>query len=422
MLVGCVACNQAQELSVGAAAASAEHAPALTPAEPPAPAPAHQAWSPAQAAPLRFLPAWQPEWHLELKTQDSVHLAALEQGVLLYRSGYEPYHQRPHTLVGGRLSPISGIGVVAGEMHERAHREFYGRWPDSLWRFIDGSDTHDPPAVSRWTGETWRPLAPFPAKCSVDHIGHTSEGGRLVTMDGCNDNDEPPYQVYGLGTGEATRLGPPLPWSPTLGLATPDALFLAIRLELPVPGESRQMAIARYPCAPPYDCPPEQFSLGTHLGVERWLDHNWARQAGGLVHRGGVSIVHQRGASSVEDYLLTHDGREWRVGPAPGRITALLAAPQAMIVVTLAPVRDAELANQDWPATKHNQHGDTLWLQYFGQTSWRPVRLPQEALLDLAEIQVAVDGEKLWLAAEFLAGPTRMFSTPLADIVRPAPE
>jgi hypothetical protein len=418
LLSGSLACTEAREAGVVAAVAPAELAAKVElpkePAPGPAPVQARRVWSPKESAALQFLPPWRPEWRDEYRIDDSLRLAALEAGVLLYRMQSAPYERVPHTLVGGKLVPVRGLGTVAADLHDRRWREFYGRWPDALWRIVGATEPGKPASVDRWDGATWRPSSAFSDKCSLDHIGHSASGGLLVTTDGCTGEEGPPFQVYELGAAAPVRLGPALPRSPALGLATPEALVLAIDLESLVPDADPETTLQRYACAPPHDCAPEQVSLGGYLEVERWLDWAWSRRAGGLAGRGGVRLVHQRGVRVTEDYLLAHDGQEWRAAPSPGRITSLVAAPTATLVVTLAPVNEAQLDNPGWP--------DTLWVQHARETRWRPVELPQE-VSDLESIQVAVDDEKLWLAVHFQAGRTRLFSALLAEIPSPsAPE
>ena len=224
-----------------------------------------------------------------------------------------------------------------------------------------------------------------------------------MTTSRCSGDDDAPVHLHQLGPDGRRQVGPILSHRPSLALVTDEALYLAGHFD-----EGIQQSLHRYPCAAPFNCTPELISLDGLPGALTWLDHTWYRHWQGLAHQGGVSIVLQL-TSPVEAYLLTHDAHGWRTTPAPGRITGLLALAEDRLVVTRAPVEDAELNNGDWPDSKPVQGGDTLWLLGAGETEWQPVRLPSQAL-GAIEIGVAAEDGRLWLGVRTASDEFLLFS------------
>lgn len=380
----------------------------------PAPVPVAEAPEPVRPrrVPLRFLPPWRPQWRVELTIPTKAHFGALEQGVLVYVRSHEPFGSVPHRVTDGRLTPVPAMGLVTLDQHDSQWLEFYGRWPDALWRIVPRDDPRRL-AISQWTDGGWRPSAPFPGECDLDLVGHSFDQSLLLAPRECAGADESAVQLYALGAGGWSRVGPPLSSVPQLALATAEALYVAGFFDTrPAGGSELSQTIRRYACAAPYDCAPEVLSLADLPGVLTWLDHTWARQWQGLAHRRGVSIAAQHRTEVLEAYLLTDESGEWRAIPAPGRITALLAVEDARIVVTRAPADDAELTNGGWPESKPTQRGDTLWLLGKGETDWRPIRLPEQPLASTT-LQVAVEGSTLWLAASSYPPSVTLFSAPM---------
>jgi len=349
-----------------------------------------------------------------LTSSAKIHFGALEEGVLLYVPGDQPpFDRAPHRVMDGRLAPVPAMGVVTAEQHDSRWLDFYGRWPDALWRIVLPSGSGGV-AISHWTDGAWRSIAPIPDRCDLNLVGHSFDGALLLATNHCAGEGGPPIHLYALEAGGWSRVGSPLSNMPQLALATSEGLYVAGFFETqPASGsEPLRQTILRFHCAAPYDCVPEVLSLADLPGVLTWIDHTWQRQWQGLAHRQGVSIAHQRRSDVLEAYLLAHDAGGWRTVPAPGRITALLAVADARVVVTRAPVSDAELANGDWPESKQTQRGDTLWLLGKGETDWRPIHLPAQVPA-ASEIQVAMEGPNLWLAASGPAGGVTLFSAPV---------
>jgi hypothetical protein len=373
---------------------------------------------------LQFLPPWAPEWRLELESEDDAHLAALEEGVLVYvRAAEPPFDQRPHIAAEGRLASVPELGIVQSRKYEPQWLEFYGRWPDALWRLTLSDGDDDSTTIRRWARRAWRPVGSLGGGCEINVVGHSSAGQLLVVTRRCAGQDGAPV-LYALGAAEPVALAPILADPPQLALVTEDALYLLRFVERPEPHDSlrRHQVIQRFACAPPYECLPEEVALGSLPGTTGWLDDTWARQSVGLAHPHGISIALQLTSGFVEAYLLSHELGEWRASPAPARISALLAVPSARVIVTRAPAGDTMLTAGDWPESKPIQRGDTLWLQSLGSTEWRPVRLPPRAI-GARDIQVALDREKLWLSVRMSSpGPTSprtiVFSTSLTDLPR----
>lgn len=371
----------------------------------PAPLPAPRQAEPLKPlrAPLRFARPWSPQWRLETTSSERIHLGALEAGLLLYVDGGPDFDRTPHRLLDDRLVPVAGMGVVKAEKYDPQWLEFYGRYPDALWRVLlppdDGAFT-----LGRWTGDTWRPIDPLPDECDLRLVGHSAGGGLILATAPCSREDGDRIHLYEFRLDERRRVGPALSHVPEFALATDESLYLAGSFD----DESRQ-AIRRYPCAAPYDCAPEVFSSEGLPGVLTWLDHTWCRQWQGLAHPRGISIALQRTSPILEAYLLTHDAHGWRSTPAPGRITGLLALAEDRFVVTRAPVSDAELNNGDWPESKPVQGGDTLWLLGAEETDWQPVQLPTQAR-EARELEVATEDGRLWLGVRASSGAFLLFS------------
>lgn len=366
--------------------------------------------------PLRFRQAWEPEWRLALEVKERADQATLEQGLLLYRTDDDgPSRRVPYVLEDGRLKRVPNLGTLANERHDPRWREFIGRWPEALWKVIEVEETAT--RFQHWDRSAWRDGHRFTDACAVRLVGHTWDGGLLVSTDACSGDERPPYTLHALRPGGATRVGPSFDRPPFFALATADALYVLTFVDPAMGLGPFEQRVQRFACPSPHDCPPdEDLVLDEFPGAGAWLDDGWARGWSGLAQRDSVALVLQREGEFGESHLVSWVDGRWRTSPVPGRITALLAVDQTYLVVTQAPLSDRLLGpNQDyWLGSSRMPYGDTVWLHGRADAAWRPVRLPL-SLRDTDGVQIAADADTLWISG-YTFDHTWLYVTPIAGI------
>ncbi len=399
------------------------------PTPPVAPAPKPEP-SRVRRVPLRFLQAWEPEWRLALEVEKMADQATLERGLLLYLPdhGATTSQRVPHVLGDGRLDRVPNLGTLGAERHEPRWREFIGRWPEALWKVVE-FEVEDEVDIAEtrirfqhWNRGAWRDAHRFADACTVELVGHTWDGGLLVSTDACSGKEGPPYTLHALRPEGATRVGPSFDRPPFFVLATTDALYVVTFVDPTLGLGPFEQRVQRFACPPPHDCPPdEDLVLDEFPGLWPWLDATWARGWGGLAQRDSVAMVLQRGGEFGESHLVSWIDGGWRSSPVPGRVTALLAVDQAYLVVTQAPLLDRLLGpNQDYGlGSSREPNGDTVWIHGQADAAWRPVRLPP-SLRDAHGVEVAVDVDTLWITGHMF-GRMTLHATPIAGLPAAGP-
>lgn len=365
--------------------------------------------------PLRFLPTRRPAWSTALDHPDDLEFAAVDHGVLFYVLDVHTARRIPHGLTQGRLTRVPGLDPLPVNWHDHTWTEYFGRWPDALWRTGDSRDERSS-VVERWNGRDWRAMHPFAEACVVRQRGHTWDGGVLQLRDACTGTESPPYTLHAVTPAGVTAIGPPLDEPPEFALTTPEALYLVLRRSVPGTPRTEQL-VRRHGCPAPYDCPAsEELTFAGLPGLLPWLDPSWNRVSSWLALRDGIVLVLQREGEFGESHLVSHLGGAWRDESAPGRVTALLAAEHADLVVVQTPLGDPLLGadviwgESAWP------RGNTVWIHPRTTGGWRPVALPP-ALDEAWGVQIAVDDRALWVGG-YLYDSRRswIYTTPLADL------